>query len=62
MFRLTEHTEKDSRRQKTTYKQHIAKTIYGDAMIEEKVLRNAASDRVTWFNVVKAVTRFSTTG
>ena len=56
------HGQRSRGRPKTTYKQHIAKSIYGDAMIEEKVLRDAASDRVAWRNVVKAASRFFDTG
>ena len=45
-------------RQKTTFKQHIAKTIYDDANVEERTIRNAASDRAEWRDVVKAASRF----
>ena len=40
----------------------MAKTIYINAMIQEKVLSDAASDWVEWHNIVKAASHFSATG
>ena len=59
---VPKHGQRSRGRQKTTYQQHIAKTIYDDAMIEEKVMREAASDRVAWRKVVKVASRFSDNG
>ena len=49
-------------RQKATYQQHIAKTIYGNPSVEEKVIRDTAGDRVAWRKVVKGASRFSDHG
>ena len=48
-------------RQKTSYMQHVSKTINGDTLMEEKCMCDAASDRVVWRKVVKAASCFSAT-
>ena len=48
--------------QKTTYQQHIAKAIYGNASVKEKVMWDAAGDRVAWRIVIKVASHFSVNG
>ena len=47
-------------RQKTTYEQHISKTIYGHASVEEKVMQDGISDSIAWCKVMKAAFLSST--
>ena len=49
-------------RQKTTYQQHIGKMIYDNASVEEKVMRDAAGDRVKWRKVLKVTCHFANNG
>ena len=53
------HGRRRRGRQKATYQQHTAKMIYGNASVEEKVMRDAAGDRVAWRKVVKDASCFS---
>ena len=47
-------------RQKKTYEQHISKTIYGHASVEEKVMRDAMGESIAWRKVMKAAFLSST--
>ena len=49
-------------RQKPVYQQHISNIIYCNALVEEKVMQDAAGDRVAWRKVVKAASHFSNNG
>ena len=56
------HGRRRRGRHKTTYLQHIAIMIYGNASVEEKVMRDAACDRAAGCKVMKAASRFSDNG
>ena len=56
------HGRRRRGQQKTTYQQHTAKRIYGNASVEEKVMRDTVGDRVAWRKVVKAASCFSHNG
>ena len=56
------HGRRRRGRQKATYQQHIAKMIYGNASVEEKVMRDAVGERIACRKVVKADSRFSQNG
>ena len=56
------HGRRRRGRQKTVYQQHISKIIYGNALVEEKVMQDVAGDRVVWRKVVKAAYYFFDNG